>query len=204
MVEKGKNMKIDGFIEVKAGIWYRESDGKPFSSKVAVGKAGNYRYDGPLRELKCKNDKGYYIVRINKQCKSWHRLVFEYFNGVIPKGLHIDHINNIRSDNRTENLRCVTPETNNNKRLVNRNNKIGIPGVYWRCKISKWCVQITISKRSCHFGSFSDPYEAYKIFLKKKIELFGEESITHYPTLEQAKKIASRLSQDLHHQTPRQ
>lgn len=41
-----------------------------------------------------------------------HRLVYETFNGEIPEGMQIDHINNKRDDNRIENLRVVMPKEN--------------------------------------------------------------------------------------------
>lgn len=41
-----------------------------------------------------------------------HRLVYETFNGEIPEGMQIDHINNKRDDNRIENLRIVMPKEN--------------------------------------------------------------------------------------------
>lgn len=43
---------------------------------------------------------------------SAHRVIYETFVGSIPDGFEIDHINTIRSDNRLENLRCVTHKEN--------------------------------------------------------------------------------------------
>ena len=40
------------------------------------------------------------------------RFIWECYNGLIPPGLVIDHINRIRVDNRLENLRVVTPQQN--------------------------------------------------------------------------------------------
>ena len=42
-----------------------------------------------------------------------HRLVWEAFNGPIPDGYEIDHINTIRDDNQLSNLRVVTHKENN-------------------------------------------------------------------------------------------
>lgn len=42
-----------------------------------------------------------------------HRLVYEAFNGSIPKGFEIDHIDGIRDNNRLENLRLLTHKENN-------------------------------------------------------------------------------------------
>jgi len=41
-----------------------------------------------------------------------HRLVWESVFGPVPPGLHIDHKNGIRNDNRISNLQAVTPYEN--------------------------------------------------------------------------------------------
>lgn len=46
--------------------------------------------------------------------KSVHRLVYEAFNGPIPKGMQINHINEIKTDNRLENLSLMDCKTNIN------------------------------------------------------------------------------------------
>lgn len=43
-----------------------------------------------------------------------HRLVWEAFNGPIPVGLQINHLNENKSDNRLANLSLVTPSQNIN------------------------------------------------------------------------------------------
>ena len=45
---------------------------------------------------------------------SVHRLVWTAFNGPIPEGLQINHLNEIKSDNRLENLSLCTPKENMN------------------------------------------------------------------------------------------
>lgn len=63
---------------------------------------------------------GYYEVRLglnNKRTSlSHHRVVWETWNGSIPQGMHINHINQIKSDNRLSNLEMVTPSENQQKR----------------------------------------------------------------------------------------
>lgn len=41
-----------------------------------------------------------------------HRVIWEVFNGEIPEGMEIDHINHVRDDNRIENLRLVSKSVN--------------------------------------------------------------------------------------------
>ena len=79
-----------------------------FNSKhnVYVSKDGvvcKYKHD----KLECR-------TVTNQNCYSRvheglvHRLVWETFNGEIPKGYEIDHINAVRDDNRLENLQLLT------------------------------------------------------------------------------------------------
>jgi hypothetical protein len=49
-----------------------------------------------------------------------HRMVWEYYNGEIPEGMQIDHINDDRADNRLENLRLSTNKSNIRRRSYNR------------------------------------------------------------------------------------
>ena len=93
-----------------------------------VSKLGNvYRYDKLAKQyVICSqhNHNGYKRITVFKPSKKnlrVHRLVWETFCGTIPDGYVIDHINTVRTDNRLENLRCVTvKENNNNPNTLNK------------------------------------------------------------------------------------
>lgn len=89
------------------------------------------KYEGKVLCLKLtKNTKrtseGYLQAHLWKNGKSKnysvHRLVYETFIGEIPKGMQINHINEIHTDNRLENLNIMTPKENNN--YGTRNKKV--------------------------------------------------------------------------------
>ena len=62
--------------------------------------------------------RGYYIVALSKNSivKTYrvHILVYETFNGLIPENMQVNHINEIKSDNRLENLNLMTTKENCN------------------------------------------------------------------------------------------
>lgn len=51
-----------------------------------------------------------------------HRFIYEWFNGPIPEGYQINHINEFKTDNRLENLELVTQKENIQKRSYNKLN----------------------------------------------------------------------------------
>ena len=75
------------------------------------------------------NDSGYYRIQLQKQsikktCRV-HRLVWEAFNGQIPEGLQVNHINEVKTDNRLSNLNLMTAKENTN--WGSRNERISKP-----------------------------------------------------------------------------
>lgn len=78
----------------------------------------NYNHTGKIRILKTYKVKGYICVGLWKNRKykllSVHRLVYETFIGTIPEGMQVNHINEIKTDNRLENLNLMTPKENCN------------------------------------------------------------------------------------------
>ena len=73
-----------------------------------------YKRDGKLLAL--KNHNGYLRVGLGgHKLQKWffvHRLVYETFVGPIPEGMQVNHINEVKTDNRLENLNLMTPKEN--------------------------------------------------------------------------------------------
>lgn len=105
----GKLRKIVNGIEFTE---VAESDGKVFVSKD--GRVLRALADNDVRVMR-PHDNGHGYTTVTFQCfgnlsrKVYvHRLVFEVFVGEIPEGWDVDHINDVRSDNRVENLQVMT------------------------------------------------------------------------------------------------
>jgi len=55
-----------------------------------------------------RTKSGYVRIRQNNDYILEHRFIWEKYNGEIPEGCQIDHINGNKQDNRIENLRCFS------------------------------------------------------------------------------------------------
>ena len=87
--------------------------GNVYSKRISK----RYNQSGKLYKLKPwgKHPSGYVNVGMynvagvrNKTYYGVHRLVWEAFNGKIPEGYTIDHINADKKDNRLKNLQLMT------------------------------------------------------------------------------------------------
>lgn len=103
---------------------------------------------------------GYVCIRLDGKLYQAHRIIWEMFNGPIPEGMQIDHINHIRCDNRLINLRLVTQKENRKNNSRQKNNTSGIAGVYWDKNRGKWHVQIKLDGKTRALGRFDDFFEA--------------------------------------------
>ena len=106
-----------------------------------------------------KDGKGYRRIMIGKRHFKMHRLIWIMFNGSIPDGLLIDHIDRNISNNRIENLRLLT------KSMNSRN--IEAAGVTFDCKRNKWRAQAFVNDATVFLGRFDTKAAAeaeYKSF----------------------------------------
>lgn len=91
----------------------------PYWTHYGSDRDGNiYTFkNGKVRErVQCKNGRGYtqFGVRqygINKMYLC-HRFAWECWNGIIPKGMQIHHIDHNKKNNGLDNLQMVTQEEN--------------------------------------------------------------------------------------------
>ena len=87
------------------------------------------------------NCNGYYYVKlcsngIEKKI-TIHRLLAIYFLENPENKKYIDHINNVRTGNRLENLRFVSSSENSMNRKISNRNTTGVKGVSLKKSINK-------------------------------------------------------------------
>lgn len=70
-------------------------------------------------------------VTLNKKTYKVHRVIWMMFNGPIPSGMVIDHLDGNPWNNKIENLECKTPKHNWQNKKAPTNNTSGKVGVVW-------------------------------------------------------------------------
>jgi HNH endonuclease/AP2 domain len=129
------------------------------STRIQIGKEAGYI-----------DNKGYKIVNLDGKAHKYHRIVFLYHHGYLPK--MIDHIDCDRSNNRIENLReCNDSQNQFNKNKTSKNTT-GVKGVDYRKNNGKYRAQIYNNKK-CH-------------------------NLGYYNTLEEAKEVVEKFRESLH------
>lgn len=108
---------------------------------------------------------GYYYVTLSGGGKrgnfSVHSLVAMAFLGHIPCGFEseVDHINEIKTDNRLENLQILTHRENISRSKKNTTSKYR--GVSWDKNTKKWYSKIRFEKRNVSLGFFDKEEDAH-------------------------------------------
>jgi len=143
-----------------------------------------YKPDGTLVWLKTPSSKavkgsiagwkdkdGYIVVTFNGKKIRASRLIWYMHHGYMPEQ-HIDHINNLITDNRIENLREASSQQNSCNRGKQSNNTSGFKG----CTFSKgkWQVMITVNKKPHYIGRFLLLEQASFAYEQAAKKLHGE------------------------------
>lgn len=124
------------------------------------------------------NKDGYLEVQVSKRRYLAHRLAWLLSHGAWPEH-SIDHANRIKTDNRIENLRYLTPSQQSQNTNINSRNVSGYRGVSWDSAVGKWRARIRVNNKKYSLGYFDDALDAYHAYLKA-VPLYH----THNPVME--------------------
>ena len=105
---------------------------------------------------------GYRRIAIDGASCLANRLAWLYINGGWPPD-GMDHINGVRHDNRSSNLRLATHSVNNKNKKRYCNNTSGTTGVCWYYRYSKWNAIIKLNGKSKNLGYFTNKKEAIRV-----------------------------------------
>ena len=121
---------------------------------------------------------GYCAVNLYKNGKmksrTIHQLVAMTFLNHTPCGheLVIDHINDVKTDNRVENLQIVTHRYNTHKTQGRYSSQY--KGVIWDKKYNKWVTRITTNGKLKYLGSFNCELKAHLAYQNKLKEISND------------------------------
>lgn len=128
----------------------------------------------PAGSLHCT---GYIVIgrKVDGVVKNYlaHRLAWFIYHGMWPKD-QIDHINNIRSDNRIVNLREATNSENQANRKIREGGASKYKGVSWHKGAKKWQALIEVNRKQTYLGQYDLEEEAALAYNKAALEYFGE------------------------------
>lgn len=134
---------------------------------------GNRIGNGEKEMYYAKTSRGYLEVRLHKRKYSAHRLAFFYQTGRWPT--QVDHINQVKTDNRWCNLREATQGQNNAN--VKVRSSTGYKGVTLR-KTSAgntfYEARIRVCKKLIILGRRKDAIEASKLYNDADAKFYGE------------------------------
>jgi hypothetical protein len=136
---------------------------------------------GPQRDLSRPaghNSRGYLLVHIKYDGRGdntirLHRVAWFLYYGVWPKN-HIDHINNIRDDNRIINLREATRFENQANQKIQMGGSSKYKGVSWHKQHCKWYARVRVKNKTIYLGMYHNEEEAALAYNKAALEYFGE------------------------------
>lgn len=95
-------------------------------------------------------------------------------NQKLPRGMIVDHVNGIKTDNSWENLRLATYRMNNQNKKTHRNGKL--VGCYFDKQHKKYRAKICIAKNKYkHLGLFKTEIEAHKAYMSACKEMGANE-----------------------------
>lgn len=120
-----ENNQIENKKEARKRINYEKADmtkdWRPllFTELYGVNSDGEMMNFKTGRKIIGSDRNGYKRVTIDNHVYSIHRLIWETFNGPIPEGMLVDHINGNRSNNALYNLRLVTQSDNMKSAMTN-------------------------------------------------------------------------------------
>ena len=144
----------------------KRNPNKPLPSQAYLQEL--FEYDNEQGHLIYKQKKGrrkrgdiagcsktrYRHVSIDSQEYLEHRIIWMYVTGIDPGPLEIDHINEIKTDNRFENLRIATPKEQAGYRIGHRGYvRVKRNGVVY----NSWSASIRIKGKQTYIGCYPCP-----------------------------------------------
>ena len=126
-----------------------------------------YVYNNKLHRFvsACLDDKGYYIIHLQRNRKQYHRRIHRLLALTFipnPENLpNVDHKNRDQSDNNLSNLRwCSQDQNMKNSSKVRLTTSSKYKGVTWDKESSKWRARSILNGKRISIGRFTNELDA--------------------------------------------
>ena len=120
------------------------------------------------------NIHGYVVGMIDGVETLMHQYLYKKHVREIPVDNVIDHINNVRHDNRLCNLRLNTISGNSHNKTKTKSSSSKYYGVYWYAQKNMWRAIISKNYKQYNLGTFKTEIDAAKAYNVKAKELYGD------------------------------
>lgn len=139
--------------------------------------------------------RGHLSMTVNGKAFYMHRIVYEFANDPIPLGMQVDHINEIKTDNRLTNLRVVTQSENfQNISIPNKRSLTGFRGVSVDRRTGKFAVATNAHGKYRFIGRYATIEEASNVY-RYAVSILH----THNPLASSDAKISEKAMKRIHH-----
>lgn len=135
--------------------------GKSFAKKRGIAMVDNEDYERVSKFSWSMHCRGYAVSEIDGKLILMHRFVLNSLDGV-----HTDHIDGNKLNNRKNNLRLVSISQNNKNLRIRKDNISGYKGVSWDKERYKWFAKITSDKKQIYIGRYKSIKEAVRAYNK--------------------------------------
>lgn len=145
---------------------YREDKTENWNDKFAGKKIKTFLSNGYLRFNLRYNGKS---VKLRSHVVAWTIVKNKY------PDICLDHINNVRSDNRIENLREVNFFQNCLNALPSSNSSSQYKGIYYSTHRNKWVAEYKFNRVKHVIGGFIDEIDAATAYNEKILSIHDPE-----------------------------
>ena len=161
---------------------------KGYEDTYAVSDDGRVFNIRSGKELKQKNNKGYFTVTLcsNTKTKEYrvHRLVYQAFVGVLYDNLVIDHIDGNPKNNHQSNLRQIHTRENTNRA---KSHPYGM-GVHLLKTRNKYTATIGINGKSYYLGVYDKSEDASNAYANALMDWEEKGILPQYDYIRRTKK----------------
>lgn len=156
----------------------------PFAPDYEASESGRIRRRDTRGGIKPQRQpdgyrKVWLVVAGRSRAFRLHRVIAAVFVGDVT-GLHVDHENRRRGDNRARNLRICAPAENNANRRTQRG-AAPYRGVSLDAGSGRWRAYISDGGRTRALGRFRDPEEAARAYDRAATARFGAFATLNFP-----------------------